>query len=123
VFPFSATWRIPALGAESPLLTISELYQRLIGDVNHREKRCQKSVSRRETPPHRQKDDRLPLPPDNQILEIFPALLGRRERDLLEDMRRRRLRRHKRQLHVIDNPVRHGPELHDETEAKSRVSF
>jgi len=29
---------------------------------------------------------------------------------------------HKRQLQVIDDPV-HGPELRDETEAKSRVSF
>ena len=38
------------------------------------------------------------------------VLLGRRERGLLEDVTRRRLRRHKRQLHVIDDPV-HGPEL------------
>ena len=42
--------------------------------------------------------------------KIVPTLLGRRERDLLEDMGGRGLRRHKRQLHVIDDPV-HGPEL------------
>jgi hypothetical protein len=47
---------------------------------------------------------------------------GRHERNLLEDMGQRRLIRHKPKLQMIDNPV-HGPELRDETEAKSRVSF
>jgi len=46
-------------------------------------------------------------------LFVPPALLGRRERDVLEDMRRRSLRRHKRQLQMIDNPV-HGGIVRDE---------
>ena len=36
------------------------------------------------------------------MVEIFPALLGRYERNLLEDMGRRGLRRHKPTLQVID---------------------
>jgi hypothetical protein len=44
-----------------------------------------KSIFGRKILSHRLKDDRLPLPPDHQILEIFPALLGRRQGDLLEN--------------------------------------
>jgi hypothetical protein len=36
------------------------------------------------------------------------TLLGCRERDLLEDMRRRRLRRHKPKLQVIDEYIGYG---------------
>ena len=74
-----------------------------------------KSIFGRKIFSHRLKDDRLPRPPDHQILEIFPAIFGRRERNLLEDMGRGGLRRHKRQLHVIDDPV-HGPEFRDESD-------
>ena len=41
-----------------------------------------KSIFGRKTLSHRLKDDRLPHPPDHQILEIFPALLGRRQGDV-----------------------------------------
>ena len=47
--------------------------------------------------------------------KIFPDLLSWRERYLLEDMGRRRLRRHKRQLQMIDNPV-HNSLLRDESD-------
>ena len=47
--------------------------------------------------------------------KIFPALLGRRERNLLEDMRKRRLRGDERQLQMIDNPVHNGI-LRDESD-------
>ena len=42
---------------------------------------------------HQLKDNRLQRPPNHQILEIFPALFGRHELNLLEDMRRRIHRR------------------------------
>lgn len=61
-FPFSVAWRIPALGDESTLLTLLEVYRRPRGHVNYRENRCSKSVLRRETTPPRLKEDRLPLP-------------------------------------------------------------
>jgi len=47
--------------------------------------------------------------------KIFPALLGRRERDLLEDMGGRRLRRRKHQLQMIDDPIHNGI-LRDESD-------
>jgi len=100
----------------------------------------QKSIFGRKTLSHRLKDDRLSLPPDHQILEIFPALLGRTHGDiiclheyrpkrppagrpaqehakaaLMEAMRTTRLRPigHKRQLQMIDNPI-HDGNLRDE---------
>ena len=48
--------------AEFLLFTTPKAYRRPLGVVNlprNRENRCPKSVSRRETPPPRQKDDRL----------------------------------------------------------------
>lgn len=53
---------------------------------------------------------------------IVRPILGRHQDDLLEDMRKRRLLGHERQLAMVDDSV-HGPELRDETEAKSLVSF
>jgi len=41
---------------------------------------------------------------------------------ILEDGDYRRAQVHRRELEVFDDPV-YGPELRDETEAKSRVSF
>ena len=67
-----------------------------------------KSIFGRKTLSRRLKDDRLPRPPDHQILEIFPALLGLRQGDLGKDMGRRRLRRHERQLQVINDAIHHG---------------
>jgi hypothetical protein len=96
-FPFSAAGRIPAPTDETPCLTTWVIYFRPLGNVNYNE-----SLFGREIFSHRLKDDRLPRPPDHQILEIFPALLGRYERNLLEDMGRRGLRRHKPKLQVID---------------------
>jgi len=40
--------------------------------------------------------------------KIVHALLVRRERNLLEDMGGRRLRRQKRQLEVVNDPVHDG---------------
>jgi len=55
------------------------------------------------------------IEPEKHIwtVEIFPALLGRHERNLLEDMGRRRLRRHKRQLQMLHYPI-HDGNLRDE---------
>jgi hypothetical protein len=53
---------------------------------------------------------------------IVTAGLGGHQKLMISDVRGRRLRRRKRQFQVIDDPV-HGPELRDETEAKSRISF
>lgn len=49
----------------------------------------------------------------HESLKILPAPLGRRERDLLKNMRRRRLRCRKRQLEVVDDPI-HGLLVRDE---------
>ena len=46
---------------------------------------------------------------------------GRQERDLLEDMGRRGLRRYKRQLQMIDNPVHNGI-LRDESDDLHRAA-
>ena len=61
-----------------------------------------------EIPPPPHKDDRLPLPPDYQILELFPALLGHLQGDLLKNTRRRRSIGHKRQFQMINYPIHHG---------------
>ena len=67
-----------------------------------------KSIWGRKILSHRLKDDRLPLPPDHQILEIFPALFGRHERDLLEHMGGRKPRRHKGQHETGDENIGSG---------------
>jgi len=50
------------------------------------------------------------IEPEKHIwtVEIFPALLGRREGDLLEDMGRQRLRCRKRQLQMLHYPIHDG---------------
>ena len=53
-------------------------------------------------PPVQAEKSQTPSSPDHERLEIFPALLGRRERNLLEDMGGRRLRRRKHQLQMIN---------------------
>ena len=56
-------------------------------------------------PPAPAEKSQTPTPHDHERLELFPALLGRRERNLLEDMGRPRLRRHERQLQMVNNPI------------------
>jgi hypothetical protein len=47
--------------------------------------------------------------------KIVPGLLGRHQGNLLEDMRGRRLIRHKPKLQMIDNPIQNGL-LRDESD-------
>jgi hypothetical protein len=47
--------------------------------------------------------------------KILRRLLGRHQGDLLDDARRRRLLRYKRQLEMVDDPV-HSGIIHDESD-------
>jgi len=59
-------------------------------------------------PPAPAERSQTPAPRDFESLKISLSLLGRLERDLLEDMGGRGLRGDKRQLQMIDNPVHDG---------------
>jgi len=56
-------------------------------------------------PPRLQKGDRLTHPIILRWSKIVHVLLGRRKRNLLEKMERRRLFRLKPQLQMIGNPI------------------
>jgi hypothetical protein len=77
-----------------------EFYRRPGGDVKYREKRTRSAYSER-THHTDQKTIDFRSPLIAKYSKTFPAPLGRREWDLLEDMGGWRLRRRKRQLQMI----------------------
>ena len=54
------------------------------------------------------------------MMEVYGWPRGAVNNHEFEDMRRRRLRRHKAKLQVIDDPA-HGPELRDESDDLLRL--
>ena len=85
-----------------------EQYPRPGGDVNSRENRARRSHRGKKPRRAGQKtiDSRSPL--IIKYSTICPARVGHRQDDLGKSMGRRRLRRHERQLQVIDDAIHHG---------------